>query len=268
MIDFPTKPANVHEAPSPQRFAGKVAIVTGGARGIGRGIATELARDGATVVVNYTQAADAAADVVAEVEGKGGKALAVQADIGVRAEAEALVAAAMAAYGRVDVLVNNAGICPFRSFWEITDEDWDRTHRTNLYGAFVTSQAAAAVMRDLGGGAIVHVSSVSAHVGGPEQVHYCATKGGINAMTSSMAIALGPHNIRVNAVLPGGVHTDINRQHWQGQPQGSQGATGLSIDRPGTPWDIARAVCYLASDDAAWVTGAMLPVDGGLLVRA
>jgi len=248
-----------------RRLTGKIAIVTGGSRGIGRGIATELAREGAAVVVNYTQAADAAAEVVAEIAGFGGTAMAIQADIGVRAEAEALVAAAVAAHGRVDILVNNAGICPFRTFWEITDEDWDRTHRTNLYGAFVTSQAAAAVMRDAGGGAIVHVSSVSAHVGGPEQVHYCATKGGVNAMTSSMAIALGPHKIRVNAVLPGGVHTDINRIHWEGQPPSSP---NLSVDRPGTPWDIARAVCYLASDDAAWVTGAMLPVDGGLLVRA
>jgi len=247
-----------------RRFAGKAAVVTGGARGIGRGIALELAREGAGVVVNYVEADTAASDLVAEIERAGGAAAAVRADIGRRSDAESLVVAAVDRFGRLDVLVNNAGICPFRSFWEITDDVWEATLRTNLYGAFVTSQAAARVMRDQGGGAIVHVSSVSSYLGGPEQVHYCATKGGINAMTSAMAVALGEHNIRVNAVLPGGVPTDINRHQWEGQPAARP---GLPVDRPGTPWDIARAVCYLASDDAAWVTGTLLPVDGGLTVR-
>lgn len=245
------------------RFEGKVAIVTGGSRGIGRGIAVALAGEGARVVVNYTQAATAAEEVVAEITAAGGGATAVQADVGKRADAEALVAATVATFGRIDVLVNNAGICPFRTFWEITDEDWDETHRTNLYGAFVTSQAAARVMRDAGGGAIVHISSVSSYLGGPEQVHYCATKGGINGMTAAMAMALGPHNIRVNAVLPGGVPTDINRDRWSSP----ETPPGLPVNRAGAPWDIARAVCYLASDDASWVTGVLLPVDGGLTVR-
>lgn len=247
-----------------KRFAGKVAIVTGGARGIGRGIALELAGEGAAVAVNYVEADTAANEVVAEIERNGGRAAAIRADVGVRQDAEALVATTVQNFGRVDVLVNNAGICPFRSFWDITDDVWEQTLRTNLYGAFVTSQAASRVMRDQGGGAIVHISSVSSYLGGPEQVHYCATKGGINAMTSSMAVALGEFGIRVNAVLPGGVHTDINRQHWEGRPAT---APGLPVNRIGEPWDMARAVCYLASEDAAWLTGVLLPVDGGLTVR-
>jgi NAD(P)-dependent dehydrogenase (short-subunit alcohol dehydrogenase family) len=247
-----------------ERFAGKVAIVTGGARGIGRGIALELAGEGAAVVINYVQADSSARAVVAEIEQAGGKAAAVRADVGQRADAEALVHHAVEQFGRLDVLVNNAGICPFFSFWDITDEVWDDTLRTNLYGTFVTSQAAAKVMRDQGGGAIVHISSVSSYIGGPEQVHYCATKGGINAMTAAMAVALGEYGIRVNAVLPGGVPTDINRHQWEHQPWTNP---GLPINRYGQPWDIARAVCYLASDDAAWLTGVLLPVDGGLTVR-
>ncbi|MGH2533616.1 MAG: SDR family NAD(P)-dependent oxidoreductase [Thermomicrobiales bacterium] len=247
-----------------RRFEGKVAIVTGGARGIGRGIALEMAGEGAAVVVNHVRAEESAHEVVAEITQRGGSAAAVRADVGRRGDAEALVAAAVARFGQLDVLVNNAGICAYRSFWEITDEIWNETIRTNLYGAFVTSQAAATVMRDQGGGAIVHVSSVSSYIGGPDMVHYCATKGGVNAMTAAMAVALGEHHIRVNAVLPGGVPTDINRHLWEHRPWTNP---GLPVNRPGRPWDIARAVCYLASDDAAWVTGALLPVDGGRTVK-
>ena len=247
-----------------QRFTNKVAIVTGGSRGIGRGIALALAAEGATVIVNHVRAADAAEAVVAQIESAGGKASAFRADVGQRAEAEALVAAATERYGRLDVLVNNAAICPFRELPEITDEIWDETLRTNLYGPFVTSQAAAPMMAAGGGGAIVHVSSVSSYLGSATQIHYCASKGGLNGMTAALAMALGPHNIRVNAVLPGGVPTDINREHWEGKPQEPP---GLPINRAGAPADIAGAVCYLASDDASWVTGVLLPVDGGITIR-
>lgn len=249
-----------------RRFEGKVAIITGGSRGIGRGIAVALANEGAAVVVNYVQAPGAAHEVVTRITAAGQRASTVRADVGQRDQAEALVAATIAAYGRLDVLVNNAGICPFRDFWDITDEVWDDTLRTNLYGAFVTSQAASRAMRDQGGGAIVHVSSVSSYLGSATQVHYCATKAGLNGLTAAMAMALGPHHIRVNAVLPGGVPTDINREQRANIPA-STGGPGLPINRSGRPSDIARAVCYLASDDADWVTGALLPVDGGLTIR-
>lgn len=246
-----------------RRFEGRVAIVTGGSRGIGRGIALELAREGAAVMVNHVAAHDAAASIVAEIEETGGRTKAFAADVGDRSACESLVDATVSEFGRLDVLVNNAGICPFRDFFDIDDEVWDQTFRTNLYGSFALSQTAAKVMAEQGSGAIVHVSSVSSYIGSATQVHYCATKAGINGMTAAMAVALGPLGIRVNAVLPGGVPTDINRHQWEGRPDNPP---RLPLSRYGRPADIAHAVCYLASDDAEWMTGVLLPVDGGTTV--
>ncbi len=248
---------------SSRRFTDRVAIVTGASRGIGRGIALALAGEGARVVVNYFEDAEAADGVVAEIIAAGGAAVAHDADVGDRRQVEGLVASTLDAYGQIDVLVNNAGICPFAELPEVSDAIWERTLRTNLYGPFLVSQLVAATMASRGRGAIVNISSVSSYIGSRTQVHYCASKGGVNALTAALAVALGPQGIRVNAVLPGGVHTDINRQFWEGHPERSP---GLPVDRVGQPLDIARAVCYLASDDASWVTGALLPVDGGRLV--
>ncbi len=246
-----------------QRFTDKVAIVTGSSRGIGRAIALELAEEGAAVIVNHLADGAAAEVVVGEIVADGGRALPYDADVGDRVQAEAMVARTLERFGHLDVLVNNAGICPFSDFFAITDEIWERTLRTNLYGPFVMCQAAARPMAEQGNGAIVNISSVSSYIGSATQVHYCATKAGVNGLTASMAVALGPLGIRVNAVLPGGVHTDINRDQWEGKPETPP---GLPIDRVGLPKDMARAVCYLASDDAAWVTGTLLPVDGGTTV--
>lgn len=246
-----------------QRFTNKVAIITGSSRGIGSAIARALAEEGAAVVINHLADGAAAERVVGAIVADGGRARAYDADVGDRVQAEAMVARVMEWFGRLDILVNNAGICPFSDFFAITDEIWERTLRTNLYGPFVMGQAAAQPMREQGGGAIVNISSVSSYIGSATQVHYCATKGGVNGLTAAMAVALGPLGIRVNAVLPGGVHTDINRAQWEGKPETPP---GLPIDRVGLPVDIARAVCYLASDDAAWVTGTLLPIDGGTTV--
>ncbi len=246
-----------------QRFTGKVAIVTGSSRGIGRAIALELAEEGATVIVNHLADGAAAEMVVGAIVAGGGRALPYDADVGDRVQAEAMVARTLERFGRLDVLVNNAGICPFSDFFAITDEIWERTLRTNLYGPFVMCQVAARPIAEQGNGAIVNISSVSSYIGSATQVHYCATKAGVNGLTASMAVALGPLGIRVNAVLPGGVHTDTNRDQWEGKPDMPP---GLPIDRVGLPKDMARAVCYLASDDAAWVTGTLLPVDGGTTV--
>lgn len=247
-----------------RRLEGYVAIVTGGSRGIGRGISLELAREGAAVVVNHVAAHDAAAEVVNEICEMGGQALAVSADVGDRAAGERMVETTVNEFGKLDILVNNAGICPFEDFFDIDDDTWDSTLRTNLYGPFALSQSAARVMAEQRSGSIVNISSVSSYIGSATQVHYCATKGGLNGLTAAMAVALGPMGIRVNAVLPGGVPTDINRHQWEGRENVS---TGLPIDRRGTPLDMGRAVCYLASDDAAYLTGVLLPVDGGVTVR-
>ena len=223
----------------------------------------ELAREGAAVVVNHVAAHGAAEEVVDEIHGMGGRALAFSADVGSRTEGARIVEASLNEFGRLDVLVNNAGICPFEEFFDIDDDTWDRTLRTNLYGPFVLAQSAARIMAEQQSGAIINISSVSSYIGSATQVHYCASKGGLNSLTAAMAVALGPLGIRVNAVLPGGVPTDINRHQWEGREHESP---GLPINRRGTPMDMARAVCYLASDDASYLTGVLLPVDGGVTV--
>lgn len=238
-------------------------MITGSSRGIGRGIALEFAREGAHVVVNHFEDAEAANDVVAEITAAGGLAWAFEADVGQRTQVEALVQATVERCGRLDVLVNNAGICPFRTIFEITDDVWEQTLRTNLFGTFVTSQVAAQAMAKQGSGAIVNISSVSSYIGSSTQVHYCASKAGINGVTAALAVALGPMNIRVNAVLPSGVRTDINREQWEGKPETPP---GLPVNRLAQPLDIAQAVCFLASNEASLITGVLLPVDGGALV--
>lgn len=249
------------------KLQGQVAIVTGGSRGIGRGICGELASAGATVIVNYTSHEEAALEVVAEIKQRGGQAEAIGADIGVKAEIDRMVSDVKSRYGRIDILVNNAGICPFRDFFAIEEETWNRTIAVNLAGAFFCSQAAGAVMREQGSGAIVHISTVTTMRGGPEQVHYAASKGGMNALTSSMANALGKYGIRVNAILCGGVATDINlEQRKQAGAVVDEWASNLPARRGGRPSDLGKAIVYLTSPDAEWVTGALLAVDGGALI--
>lgn len=253
------------------KLAGKIALVTGGSRGIGRGICNQLADAGATVIVNYTSGEAAAREVVAGIEERGGTAEAAQADVGAKADIDRMMDAVIERHGRIDILVNNAGICPFRDFFAIEEETWARTIAVNLGGPFFLSQRAAAVMRQHGGGAIVHIGTVTAFRGGPEQVHYAASKGGINSLTSSMAVALAQYNIRVNAILCGGVPTDINVEQRERagiteEQLAEMQAQANGVRRMGKPDDLGKAVLYLASLDAEWVTGALLAVDGGALV--
>ncbi|TLS52352.1 glucose 1-dehydrogenase [Paenibacillus antri] len=249
------------------KLAGKVAVVTGGSRGIGAGICEELAAAGAAVAVNYTNQESEANAVVERLRGAGVPARAFRADVSKKNEVDRMMDDAAEAFGRIDILVNNAGICPFSDFFAIDEATWRRTIDVNLAGAFFCSQAAGRHMRRQGGGSIIHISTVTAFRGGPEQVHYAASKGGLNSLTSSMAVALGPYGIRTNAILCGGVPTDINRRQFaNGVPAPKAKSRGVPAGRIGSPEDIGKAVVFLASDDSEWVTGAALAVDGGALV--
>ncbi len=249
------------------KLDGRNAIVTGGSRGIGRGICFELAKEGANVAVNYSSHPEEARTVVEELRSFGGLATAVKADVSVKTEISAMVEQVRSEWGSVDILVNNAGICPFRDFFDIDEVSWTRTIGVNLSGVFYASQAAARHMKEQGKGAIVHISTVTAYRGGMEQVHYAASKGGGNSLTSSMACALGHYGIRVNSILCGGVITDINRDRVPVHLHGKKAKhPELPSGRLGDPEDLGKAVVYLVSDDSEWVTGAQLAVDGGSFV--
>ena len=195
----------------------KVAIITGGARGIGRAICERFSQEGAKVVINFNpeDAADAeqGEQLLSNLHKNGGEALLVGADISKRDQVEQLIGSCIEVFGRLDVMVCNAGICPFEEFTKITDELWDRVQDVNLKGAFLCSQIAAIQMiKQKKGGRLLFTSSVSSIFGGSLQAHYCPTKGGINQLMKSVAISMGPYNITANAVLPGTIVTDINRK--------------------------------------------------------
>ena len=246
----------------------KVVLVTGASRGIGRATAIEAARQGADVAINTFRDADAAAGVVAEIEALGRKAIAVDGDVALPESAAAFVDEAVKALGRVDVFVSNAGICPFHAFLDMPVETLRRTMEVNLHGAYFMTQAAANQMVKQGeGGAIVAISSISALVGGEMQTHYTPTKAGVHSLMQSCAVALGRHGIRCNSVLPGTIATDINKDDLADPKKREYMEGRIPLGRLGQPEDIGGAVAFLASDMAAYVTGAALLVDGGAFVN-
>jgi len=243
---------------------GKVAVVTGASRGIGRAIALELAGRGARVVVNYNRSADAAADVVAAIEADGGQATAVQADVSDLSQAQALIQAAVKAYGRLDVLVNNAGVTRDQLILMMKEEDWDTVVRVNLKSMFNTCKAAARVMLRQRYGRIVNISSVSGIAGQGGQTNYSAAKAGVIGFTKSLAKELGSRQVTVNVVAPGLIPTDLTADLAEELCQKAIDLTPLG--RLGRAEEVAYAVAFLASDEAAFITGAVLPVDGGLVM--
>ena len=249
-------------------LAGKTVLITGASSGIGRAAAIEAARQGADVALNYLGPEDGARSAVAAIEALGRRALAVAGDVADPATATSFVAQATEALGRVDVLVSNAGICPFHAFLDLPPELLERTMRVNLHGAFFMVQAAARQMVSQGnGGAIVAVSSISALVGGEFQTHYTPTKAGVHALMQSAAIALGRHRIRCNSVLPGTILTEINRDDLADPAKRMAMQARIPLGRLGEPDDLAGPIVFLASDLARYVTGAALLVDGGLFVN-
>ena len=244
---------------------GRAALVTGAATGIGRAIARSLAQEGCRVAINYIGAPDQADDTVRELAGIGVDAFAVKADVRMAGAVRAMMDAAAARFGRLDVLVNNAAVQREGAFLDVTEDDWDLVIDTNLKGCFLCTQAAARHMIASGGGSIVNIGSGCNHVPFPRLVSYTASKGGIEMLTKVAALSLAPHQIRVNCVAPGAILVERTRHELP--DYAGQFAKITPMGRIGMPDDVADAVVFLASDASRFITGQTIGVDGGLFTQ-
>jgi 3-oxoacyl-[acyl-carrier protein] reductase len=244
------------------KLSGKVAVVTGASKGIGAEIAKHLAAEGAAVVVNYASSKAGADKVVAEITGKGGKAVAVQADVSKPEDIKRLFADSMKAFGQLDVLVNNAGVYDFAPLEEVTPEHYHRQFDLNVFGLILTTQEA---VKHFGpqGGSVVNISSVVGKLALPGATVYSATKAAVDSITRTLSAELGPRKIRVNAVNPGMVETEGNYTAKEGSDFRKGVEEKTPLGRIGRVDDIAPAVMYFASDDSKWVTGETLYIAGG-----
>ena len=247
---------------------GKTVLVTGASAGIGRAVAIGCARHGADVALNFARDVAGAESAVAEIEKLGRKGIAIQGDVADPETAKNFVARATEALGRVDVFVNNAGICPFHAFLDMPVDTFERTMQVNLHGAYFMVQAAANQMvRQGDGGSIIAMSSISALVGGEYQTHYTPTKAGLHSLMQSVAIALGKYKIRCNSLFPGTILTDINKEDLADDAKRTYMEGRIPLGRLGQPDDLVGPTVFLASDLANYVTGASLLVDGGAYVN-
>lgn len=243
-------------------LSGRVAVVTGASRGIGRAIAVVLAQKGADVVLNFTSQAEAAGTVAGEIRAAGRSSLIYRADVSDPAQAAALIKAATDEFGRVDILVNNAGITRDNLILRMKEEDWDAVLQVNLKGAFNCAKAAARTMVKNRHGRIINITSVVALTGNAGQVNYCAAKAGIIGLTRALAKELGSRKITVNAVAPGFITTDMTEGLAPDLKE--KMLYSVPLARFGRPEEVAGLVVYLASDDAAYITGQTIAVDGGM----
>ena len=246
------------------KFEGKVALVTGASRGIGRAIALALAAEGADVAVNYAGSEAAAKEVAAEIEAMGRKAFVIQADIASTEASTAMVDAVVKEFGRIDVLVNNAGITRDGLLMRMKEEDWDAVITTNLKGVFNCTKAAIKYMMKQKSGNIVNISSIVGVMGNAGQANYCAAKAGVIGFTKATAKEVAARGIRVNAIAPGFIKTDMTSVLSEKVVEAM--LAGIPLNRLGETEDIAKAVLFLASSDANYITGQTLHVDGGMVM--
>ena len=242
----------------------KVALITGASRGIGRATALELAKAGAKIVINYAGNAAAAQEVLKAIQDMGGQAIAVQANIAVAAEVDELIQKTVTAFGSIDILVNNAGITRDALLMRMKEADWDAVLDTNLKGVFLCTKAVAKLMMKQRSGKIINMTSVVGLTGNAGQANYAAAKAGVVGFTKSMAKELGSRGITVNAVAPGFIATDMTEVLPDSVKE--QMTRTIPLGRPGTPSDVAKAVLFLCSDAAAYITGQTLNVDGGMVM--
>ena len=248
------------------RLKGKVAIVTGSRRGIGRAIALEMAKEGAKVVVSDIELKECEA-VCDEIRKLGSDAIAVKCDVTKKDEVDAMMERVIQKFGRIDIMVNNAGVYVAKPLDQTTEQDWDFVVDINLKGVFLCSSAAAKHMMKQKRGKIISTASIAGKVGFADSSAYCASKGGIISLTRELAMELAPHHINVNAVAPGVIDTNMTKGFMEDEKAKQGLLMGIPLGRIGKPEDIAKAVVFLASEDSDYVTGHTLVVDGGWLTH-
>ena len=243
---------------------GKIAIITGGGRGIGRAITLALAQCRTNVVLSYLTRRDSCEQTATDVRALGCEALVVQADMTQRESVRQLISTATDKFGRIDVLVNNAGILQQKPFKTITDEDWDTMLGTNLKSVFACSQEVMPVMARQGGGSIINISSSGGQLGGMLAVHYAVSKAGVISLTRSLARVGAPDGIRVNCVTPGLIETEMSQKEIHSEVGQQKISKEIPLRRAGQVEEVATAVAFLASEEASYITGQSLNVNGGL----
>ncbi len=247
------------------RLEGKIALVTGSSQGIGQAIAVRFAQEGADVVINYNRTPGGAEDALKQVEAAGRRGLIVQANLSSTSDVRRLIATAVEHFGRLDVLVNNAGVETHAPFWEVTEEDYDRVLNTNLKGVFFATQAMVQhLMQTKRKGKIINISSVHEELPFPNFAAYCASKGGVKMLTRNLAVELGPLGITINSIAPGAIETPINTKLLNDPQKLGALVSQIPLGRLGQTSDVSGLAVFLASSDSDYVTGATYFVDGGL----
>src|SRR5262245_9752468 len=247
------------------RLKDKIALVTGSSQGIGRAIAVRFAREGADVVFNYNRTAKGAEEALAEVEAAGRRGLIVKADLGNVEDIRRLINQGVKHFGRLDVLVNNAGLETHAPFWDVTEEDYDKVLNVNLKGVFFATQEFVRHLRaSERRGRVVNVSSVHEELPFPNFTAYCASKGGVKMLTRNLAVELGPLGININNIAPGAIETPINTKLLNDPQKLGALVAQIPLGRLGQTKDVASVAAFLASDDADYMTGSTYYVDGGL----